>query len=100
MVSNLHIVFIDIQSALNEVQVVLVKTLQEKMDYQYYRGEGVNEKGQLQTYFQMKEDLVAVVGFSRELFFADDKFDGRPFRTIITIYFITNEECQNRTIMK
>lgn len=79
---------------------MLVKTLQEKLQYNNYRGEGTNEKGQYQTYFQMKDDLVAVIGYSRELFVPEEIFDKRPFRTIITIYFINDAECHKRTVMK
>lgn len=79
---------------------MLAKTIQDKMEYQLYRGEGVNEMGQIQTFFQVKENLVAVVGFSRELFLAESKHDKRPFRTIITIYFIDDAECHRRTVMK
>lgn len=77
-----------------------MKALQNKLEYGNYRGEGVNEKGQLQTYFQMKPNLVAVVGYSRELFKPETIFDQRPFRTIITIYFIDDAECNSRTIMR
>lgn len=89
-----------VQTALNEVQMQLVKKLQEKLVYSNYRGEGVNERGQLQTYFQMGEDLVAMIGFSRELFHPEEQFDPRPFRTIITIYFINDQECNSRTVMR
>lgn len=85
---------------MNDVQIELVKTLQNKLEYVNYRGEGVNEKGQLQTYFQMKHDLVAVVGYSRELFLPEEQLDRRNFRTIITIYFIDDDECHRRTVMK
>lgn len=82
------------------MQVAIVKQLLDKLTYANYRGEGVNEKGQLQTFFQMKENLVAMLGYSREIFLAETNLDSRPIRTIITIYFIDDAECRNRVIMK
>lgn len=90
----------DVQRALNEVQVSIVKSLQSQVNYKNYKGEGVNEKGQLQTYFRMADDLVAVLGLSRELFTPEMDLDSRPLRTIITIYFIDQDECTRRSIMR
>ena len=81
--------------------MAIVKTLEEKtIDYRNYHGEGVNEKSQLQTYFQVANNLVAMVGYSRELFLGEELTEHRPFRTIITIYFIDNEELKRRLVMK
>lgn len=85
---------------MNEVELSLVRKLQEKLVYPNYRGEGVNEKGQLQTFIQVQDDLVAMIGYSRELFWPKERIDPRPFRTIITIYFISSAECGARTVMK
>lgn len=92
--------FKEVQSALNDVQLVIVKTLQEKLEYANYRGEGLDNSGRFQTYFQVKENMVAVLGYSRELFLPETVFDQRSFRTIITIYFIDDQECHRRTVMK
>lgn len=89
----------EVQSALNEVQLEMVESLQKHLDYGSYLGEGVNQNNQLQTYFKMNSDLVAVIGYSRELFVEEPSFDRRPFRTIITIYFIDYVEYRRRYVM-
>lgn len=94
--------FNDCQSALNEVQVEMVKHLQKKLIYGNYRGEGLNEKSQMEVYFHIQEGLIVVLGFSRELFKAETVtlMDSRPIRALVTAYFIEPEEHSKRIIVK
>lgn len=92
---------LECQGALNEIQLQMVKHLQTKMSYNNYRGEGLNEKTQMEVYFRMQDGLIIVIGFSRELFKPEaNLFDSRPVRALITSYFIDPEEHSKRLIVK
>lgn len=88
--------------ALNEVQVEMLKHLQKKLVYSNYRGEGLNEKQQMEVYFHIQEGLIIVLGFSRELFKPESValMDIRPIRALVTAYFIEPEEHSKRIIVK
>lgn len=94
-------VLAECQSALNEIQMQMVKHLQAKMTYNNYRGEGLNEKTQMEVYFRMQDGLIIVLGYSRELFKSEAAaYDSRPIRSLITAYFIEPEEHSKRLIVK
>lgn len=87
--------------ALNDVQVEIVKHLQGKLNYSNYRGEGLNEKTQMEVYFRMQDGLIIVMGFSRELFKPEAiLMNSRPIRSLITAYFIDPDEHSRRMVVK
>lgn len=89
------------QTALNEIQMHMVRHLQEKLTYSNYRGEGLNEKQQMEVYFRMQDGLIIVLGFSRELFKAEPVLMNlRPIRALVTAYFIDTDEHSKRIIVK
>lgn len=91
----------DCQSALNEIQLQMVKHLQTKMTYTNYRGEGLNDKTQMEVYFRVQDGLIIVLGFSRELFKPEvSLFNSRPVRALVTAYFVDPEEHSKRLIIK
>lgn len=93
--------FTDCQSALNEIQLQMVQHLQQKLIYSNYRGEGLNEKTQMEVFFRMQDGLIIVLGFSRELFKPEvTLFNSRPVRALVTAYFIDPEEHSKRLIIK
>lgn len=78
----------------------MVEALQKYLGYANYLGEGLNPNGQLQTYFRVSPTLVACIGFCRELFVEEPSYDPRPFRTIMTVYFVGNDEYRKRFVVK
>ena len=86
---------------MNEIQVHVVKQLQSKLTYQNYRGEGLNDKNQMETYFRVQDGLIIVLGFSRELFKPEPAlYNSRPIRALVTAYFIDPDEHSRRLIVK
>lgn len=86
---------------MNDVQLEIVRFLQSKITYPNYRGEGLNEKTQMEVYFRMQEGIIAVLGFSRELF--KPMYELRtfkPIRAVITVFFIEPEEQSKRMVVK
>lgn len=79
----------------------MVKHLQTKLTYDNYRGEGLNDKSQMEVYFRIQEGLIIVLGFSRELFRPEHSLmNTRPVRALVTAYFIEPDEHSKRMIVK
>lgn len=100
-VQLIHDLISECQSALNEVQVEIVRHMQSKVTYSNYRGEGLNEKTQMEVYFRIQEGVISVNGYSKELFKAMHPISNyKPIRVLITIYFVDPEEQSKRMVVK
>ena len=87
---------IDVQLALFQVQERIYRFIQRNLTYSQYLGEGINNNGQMQVYFDVGDGQVMAIAVSRQLYDPIFPQDGRPFRSIITIYFMTKKEYEKR----
>ncbi|XP_037042740.1 uncharacterized protein LOC119079050 [Bradysia coprophila] len=75
-------------ATLRRVQILIWKYMQDRVVSANYIGEGLNGRGQVQVYFRVGNQIM-VVCVSRELYPAVPAMgDGRPIRTVTTVFFI------------
>ncbi|KAG4068124.1 hypothetical protein HA402_001549 [Bradysia odoriphaga] len=75
-------------ATLRRLQILIWKYMQDRMVSANYIGEGLNGRGQVQVYFRVGNQIM-VVCVSRELYPAVPAMgDGRPIRTVTTVFFI------------
>ena len=78
-------------SEFSRAQLLIYRYVQSNLTQ--FVGEGVNNSGNVQLYFRVGGQIM-VVAVSRDLYPSLPEFspDSRPVRSIITVYFITEQE--------
>nr|XP_046909919.1 uncharacterized protein LOC124491316 [Dermatophagoides farinae] len=89
-------VWVDVKLALFQVQERIYQFIQRNLTYSQYLGEGINNNGQMQVYFDVGDGQVMAIAVSRQLYDPIFPQDRRPVRSIITIFFMTKKEYEKR----